>query len=152
MKTAVLDGYFSNGLLVFGSSINQQTVISKGFYLTVPSMRDASIAHLNQFHGELLNFLSAMEQQFPMQVQWGVNSDYKSVLESYKQEGPVSAGWNDYVRKSYYARFSMVSEHGALKKERLAIFFSRKCADNVKPYLNVGIHKAQMLGFISAHC
>lgn len=132
MKTAVSDGYFANGLLVFGNSINPQTVISKGFYLNVPSMRDASIDHLNQFHEELTCFLSAVDQQFCLQIQWSVNSDYKSVLESYKNSGHLSAGWNDYVRKSYYAKFSTYAENGVLKKERLALFFSKKCSDAPK--------------------
>ncbi len=131
------NGFFINDLLFFGESLSSETVLSKGFFLEFPDTRSLSINKLNELHHQIKIFLAFLGDEYSMQVQWGVNNDYQKFLENYKNIKQCDNQWSDFCRKERYFRYQSMVEEGKLRKEKLAIFLSKKCNTLPKKPLKV---------------
>jgi len=127
IKASIQDGYFSHGLIVFGTSLNRETLLAKGFYLDIPNLENASITQLNEFHDALEGFLTSIGSEHNVQIQWSVDSDYADEIENYSQQGLNANEWNKYVRYMNHGKFEHMCKSGELRKERLALFLTKKC-------------------------
>jgi hypothetical protein len=123
------NGWFVNGILFFGRSLSRSTLLAKGFYLEVPDLRGASVSFLNEFHATLASFLCTVGDEWAMQVQWSVDSDYTDLLDHYDRitESRAEHPWTYYNRKERYFRYAKAAEQGQLRRERLVIFFTKTC-------------------------
>lgn len=123
------DGFFLKGMLFWGESLSRETIVSKGVYLEPPDLSCGSVQSLCDFQDQVRIFLGLINDDMAVQVQWSVDSDYRAELERYhritleKAKNP----WTTYTRNERYARYTYLMERGLLRRERLAVFFSRKC-------------------------
>ena len=129
------DGWFLFGSLFWGESLSKQTVLSKGFYLDLPDVSSGSVNSLHRLQDQIRGMLGAvLSEGWAMQVQWSVDSDYRSVLEDYHARTERSE-MSNFAR--YYRRFTCAAlmdrmMQGTLRRERLAIFVSKKCSSGPK--------------------
>src|SRR5947209_13713887 len=71
-------------------------------------------------------------QEYQMQIQWSIDSDYRHELEEYHKEtlelrrrDPVYGQFGVLIRAERYERYKAAMEEGRLRRERLTLFFCR---------------------------
>lgn len=133
------DGWFWKDLIVFcEEEISKQTVISKGFYLDIPDISSSSSERLDELNLQLMGLLGTVDDSMAMQIQWSVDSDYHEELENYHRitKEKTTNAWSAFVRAERYGTFVGDMQRKSLRRERLAIFLSRKCSSIPKKGLH----------------
>jgi hypothetical protein len=76
--------------------------------------------------------LGILGEEFALQVQWSIDSDYHHELEAYHREtlnlrrqDPVYGQFGVLIRAERYERYRNAMEEGRLRRERLTLFFTR---------------------------
>ena len=124
------NGWFSNGLLLFcDEEIDRRTTISKGFYLDLPDQGGISSDRLEQVHFQLQGILGAISDDMALQFHWSVDADYQEELEEYHRLTQERARnrWSTFVRMERFGTFVQAVKQHRVRRERLAVFLSRKC-------------------------
>ena len=87
---------------------------------------------LNNLHEPLRILLGILGEEFALQVQWSIDSDYRHELEAYHREtlnlrrqDPVHGQFGVLIRAERYERYKTAMEEGRLRRERLTLFFTR---------------------------
>jgi type IV secretion system protein TrbE len=126
------NGFFFNDLLWFGDGATKKTAIARGFMIEPGEMTAFSVRQLNDLHERLRVLLGMLGQEYRLQVQWSIDSDYRQELEDYHKEtlelrrrDPVHGQFGVLVRAERYERYKAAMHEGRLRRERLTLFFSR---------------------------
>ena len=126
------NGFFLNDLLWFGDGASKKTAISRGFLVEPGEISAFSVTQLNNLHERLRILLGILGEEFALQVQWSIDSDYRHELETYHREtlnlrrrDPVHGQFGVLVRAERYERYKTAMEEGRLRRERLTLFFAR---------------------------
>ena len=85
MKSGAPNGYFADGLIVFGS-LEKGGTVAKGYVLQPPDLRGGSIVHLNAYQDKIRSLLAVVGEGLSAQIQWGCNGDYGQELARYYRE------------------------------------------------------------------
>ena len=126
------NGFFLNDLLWFGDGASKKTAISRGFKVEPGEISAFSVMQLNDLHERLRILLGILGEEFALQVQWSIDSDYRHELETYHREtlnlrrqDPVHGQFGVLIRAERYERYNTAMEEGRLRRERLTLFFTR---------------------------
>ena len=126
------NGFFINNLIWFGDGVSRKTAISRGFTVEPGEINAFSVRQLNALHEKLRIMLGMLGQEYHLQVQWSIDSDYRQELEQYHQETlelrrrePVYGRFGVFVRAERYERYLAAMQEGRLRRERLNLFFTR---------------------------
>jgi len=131
-RVGMPNGFFLNDLLWFGDGASKRTAISRGFVVEPSEISAFSIAQLNDLHERLRILLGILGEEYTLQIQWSIDSDYRHELETYHREtlglrrrDPVYGQFGVLIRAERYERYKAAMEAGRLRRERLTLFFSR---------------------------
>jgi type IV secretion system protein TrbE len=126
------NGFFLRDLLWFGDGVARKTPISRGFMVEPGEINAFSVGQLNDLHERLRILLGILGEEYTLQIQWSIDSDYRQELERYRREtlelrrqDPVHGQFGVLVRAERYERYRAAMEEGRLRRERLTIFFTR---------------------------
>ncbi len=135
------NGFFIDGLLWWGETLQRDVWISKGFYITPPDLSEASTSQKNSFKTMLMAFHAALGDEVHAQWHWSVTNDYYDALQRYDETTERLAHnatkWCRFVRKDRYNRAMEAMEKHELRREKLRVFLSRKI-DARLPIRSVG--------------
>jgi hypothetical protein len=108
-RTGMPNGFFLNDLLWFGDGCSNRTAISRGFMVEPGEISAFSITQLNDLHERLRILLGILGEEFALQVQWSIDSDYRHELEAYHREtlglrrdDPVYGQFGVLIRSNSY--------------------------------------------------
>ncbi|MEY2614708.1 MAG: type secretion system protein TrbE, partial [Verrucomicrobiota bacterium] len=131
-RAGMPNGFFLNDLLWFGDGAAKKTAISRGFMVEPGEISAFSVRQLNDLHERLRILLGILGEEFALQVQWSIDSDYRHELETYHREtlnlrrqDPVHGQFGVLIRAERYERYKAAMEEGRLRRERLTLFFTR---------------------------
>jgi hypothetical protein len=131
-RVGMPNGFFLNDLIWFGDGISRKTAVSRGFTVEPGEINAFSVRQLNSLHEKLRIMLGMLGQEYHLQVQWSIDSDYRRELEQYHQEtlelrrrDPVYGRFGVFVRAERYERYLAAMQEGRLRRERLNLFFTR---------------------------
>jgi hypothetical protein len=131
-RVGMPNGFFLNDLLWFGDGASKKTAISRGFMAEPGEISAFSVTQLNDLHERLRILLGILGEEFALQVQWSIDSDYRQELEAYHREtsnlrrqDPVHGQFGVLIRAERYERYKTAMEEGRLRRERLTLFFTR---------------------------
>ncbi len=131
-RVGMPNGFFLNDLLWFGDGASKKTAISRGFMVEPGEIGAFSVTQLNDLHERLRILLGILGEEFALQVQWSIDSDYRHELEMYHREtlklrrqDPVRGQFGVLIRAERYERYKAAMEEGRLRRERLTLFFTR---------------------------
>lgn len=126
------NGFFLNDLIWFGDGASKRTAVSRGFMIEPGEINAFSIMQLNDLHERLRILLGILGEEYTLQVQWSIDSDYRYELEQYHREtlnlrrnDPVHGQFGVLVRAERYERYQAAMVEGRLCRERLTLFFAR---------------------------
>jgi len=80
------NGFFINNLIWFGDGVSRKTAISRGFTVEPGEINAFSVRQLNSLHEKLRIMLGMLGQEYHLQVQWSIDSDYRRELEQYNKK------------------------------------------------------------------
>jgi hypothetical protein len=131
-RAGMPNGFFLNDLLWFGDGGSKRTAISRGFVVEPSEISAFSVAQLNDLHERLRILLGILGEEYTLQIQWSIDSDYRHELETYHREtldlrrrDPLYGRFGVLIRAERYERYKAAMEAGRLRRERLTLFFSR---------------------------
>jgi type IV secretion system protein TrbE len=126
MRTEAPDGYFGEDLIVF-EGLHRGGHVARGFEITAPDLEQADPVHHNAFEGDLVALLGALKPGWRMQVQWTNDSDFREPLRRYREATLQHAtnAWSTRQRNERFVRYSRLVDEGALRRERLRVYFTR---------------------------
>jgi type IV secretion system protein TrbE len=131
-RAGMPNGFFLNDLLWFGDGGSKKTAISRGFMVEPGEISAFSVTQLNNLHERLRILLGILGEEYALQVQWSIDSDYRQELETYHREtlnlrrqDPVHGQFGVLIRAERYERYKTAMEEGRLRRERLTLFFTR---------------------------
>lgn len=121
------NGFFFKDLLWFGEPASTQVAVSRGFYIEAPeqsTMDESMLAHLSD---RLRQIGGTLGREYTMQVKHSVGRDYRDILRMFNEETQAINGfdWQMWNRSERYHRYWDAMEAGKLRRERLAVFFTR---------------------------
>jgi type IV secretion system protein TrbE len=126
------NGFFLHNLLWFGDGGSKKTPIARGFIVEPGEQMMLSNAQLNALHEKLRMLLGFLGQEYTVQLQWSIDSDYRSELEKYhkdtlrlRREDPFFGRFGVLVRAERYERYDRAMKEGRLRRERLYVYFSK---------------------------
>ncbi len=113
------DGLFLNNLIVFPH------VASRGYTLTIPVLRYAQPAVLNQFKTAWQNFLLQLPDGMRLQIQATRENDLQTALQRYAEVTNQTANrWSRRIREERAQRYLDRLRAGTLIQQRVVIFFA----------------------------
>jgi len=131
-RVGMPNGFFLNDLLWFGDGGSKKTAISRGFMIEPGEISAFSVTQLNDLHERLRILLGVLGEEYALQVQWSIDSDYRHELEAYHREtlnlrrqDPIHGQFGVLIRAERYERYKAAMEEGRLRRERLTLFFTR---------------------------
>jgi type IV secretion system protein TrbE len=131
-RVGMPNGFFMNDLLWFGDGASKRTAISRGFIVEPGEISAFSVTQLNDLHERLRILLGILGEEFALQIQWSIDSDYRHELEAYQREtlklrrqDPIHGQFGVLIRAERYERYKAAMEEGRLRRERLTLFFTR---------------------------
>ena len=131
-RVGMPNGFFLNDLLWFGDGGSKKTAISRGFMIEPGEISAFSVTQLNDLHERLRILLGILGEEYALQVQWSIDSDYRRELEAYHREtlnlrrqDPIHGQFGVLIRAERYERYKAAMEEGRLRRERLTLFFTR---------------------------
>jgi hypothetical protein len=120
------NGYFVRDLVVF-HGLRKGCYVSKGFVIEPVDLSAAAPEHLNAFQDRLALLLSCLHDKLRLQVQWFCDSDYRSELLRYREQTERAANvWTRRCRNERFARYWQAMVDRRLRRQRLALYFSRQ--------------------------
>jgi type IV secretion system protein TrbE len=131
-RVGMPNGFFLNDLLWFGDGGSKKSAISRGFMIEPGEISAFSVTQLNDLHERLRILLGVLGEEYALQVQWSIDSDYRHELEAYHREtlnlrrqDPIHGQFGVLIRAERYERYKAAMEEGRLRRERLTLFFTR---------------------------
>jgi hypothetical protein len=131
-RAGMPNGFFLNDLLWFGDGGSKKTAISRGFIVEPGEISAFSVTQLNDLHERLRILLGILGEEYALQVQWSIDSDYRHELGAYHREtlnlrrqDPIHGQFGVLIRAERYERYKTAMEEGRLRRERLNLFFTR---------------------------
>ena len=128
-RVGMPNGFFLNDLLWFGDGASKRTAISRGFIVEPGEISAFSVTQLNDLHERLRILLGILGEEFALQIQWSIDSDYRHELEAYHREtlklrrqDPIHVQFGVLIRAERYERYKAAMEEGRLRRERLTLF------------------------------
>ncbi|AWI09630.1 hypothetical protein [Ereboglobus luteus] len=133
MKTAAPNGYFAEGLLIYGT-LEKGGIASKGFLLQPPDLRGGSVAQLNAYQDKIRSLLAALGDGMRAQLQWTCNCDYRQELTRYHRETErVKHPHIRQIRTERFERYWQRMHRRDLRREQLVLFISTNLDASVPP-------------------
>jgi hypothetical protein len=125
MRVEPVDGYFGENVIVF-EGLHRGGFISRGFEITAPDLENADPVHHNALESDLIALLTVLKPGQRMQVQWDVGGNYRSALLRYRAKTNELAtnAWTQRVRNEIFVRGWEMDQSGALRRERLRLYFT----------------------------
>src|SRR5688572_25492076 len=125
MKVEPVDGYFGENVIVF-EGLHRGGFIARGFEITAPDLENADPVHHNALESDLVALLTMLKPGQRMQVQWDVGGSYRSALLRYRAKTNELAtnDWTQRVRNEIFVRGWEMDQSGALRRERLRLYFT----------------------------
>jgi hypothetical protein len=130
-RCAMPNGFFLNDMLVFGG-LSAKTAVARGFSIEPGEINAWSNAELNRIHDQLARLLRMLGQEYNLQVQWSIDSDYRVELEQYhaktmeiRRTDPINGKFGILARAERYERCLKAMHEGRLRRERLTFFFCK---------------------------
>jgi type IV secretion system protein TrbE len=125
MRVEATDGFFGENMIVF-EGLHRGGFISRGFDVTAPDLEHADPVHHNAFESDLVALLSVLKPGWRMQVQWTNDSDFRRPLQRYREDTikHSSNAWSTRQRNERFVRYWRQVEDGALRRERLRLYFT----------------------------
>jgi hypothetical protein len=131
-RSGMPNGFFLNDLIWFGDGASKKTAISRGFIVEPGEINAFSVQQLNDLHERLRILLGILGEEYALQIQWSIDSDYRYELKQYHREtldirrrDPICGQFGVLIRAERYERFKQAMEEGRLRRERLTLFFTR---------------------------
>lgn len=125
------NGFFVNDLILQGKSLSKETYLSKGVTIEIPDTRSADVATLVAIKEQINYLLAFMGDDYAMQVNWSVSSDYHSQLQKFHADtlkyDKGGTRWGSFHRHERFTRYMRDMELGHLRRERVRIYLGRKC-------------------------
>jgi hypothetical protein len=124
------DGWFADDLLWFDSGLSPATILARGAAVELPDLKSADEATREAYYEALGSFFCQLGEDEAVQFQWRVDADYHAELETYQRqtEDAEAKGWCRAVRDERYARYRRLEASGLLRRERLEVYLSKRCA------------------------
>lgn len=123
------NGFFFKNLLWFGEPASTQVAVSRGFYVYAPEQSTMSYSMLAHLSDRLRQIGRILGHEYTMQVRYSVGRDLRDILRAYNEETLNIQGpnhyWQIWNRSERYHRYWDAMEAGKLRRERLAVFFTR---------------------------
>ncbi len=128
MRSAAPNGFFAEGLMIFGPP-GKGGVASKGYVLQPPDLRGGSIAYLNAYQEKIRGLLANLGDGMRAQFQWTCNCDYRQELTRYFRETEkVTHPHLRRVRTERFQRYWDRMHRRDLRREQLVMFISTEIA------------------------
>lgn len=129
-ETQPPNGWFESDLLWFDSGLTPATVVARGASVRLPDLKSADEATREAYYEALGSFFCQIGEDEAVQFQWRVDADYDAELEAYRRQTETmgATGWCRLAREERYARYRERQANGQLRRERLEIFLSKRCA------------------------
>jgi type IV secretion system protein TrbE len=165
-RSEMPNGFFLNNLLWFGDGGSAKTAISRGFIVEPGEMMTCSNSELNTLHEKLRMLLGFLGQEYTVQIQWSIDSDYRQELEKYHAEtlklrrvDPYYGKFGVLIRGERYERYKRAMEEERLRRERLYVYFSRildtrpkkPLRDLAQYYFSLSERESQSLAEFGSH-
>ena len=116
MKAAP-NGYFTQGLLVFGA-LEKGGTAARGYILQPPDLRGGSVSQLNAYQDKIRGLLSQLGPGMQAQFQWTCNCDYKKELTRYFRETERAAHPHiKHIRTERFQRYWDRMHNRELRRE-----------------------------------
>ncbi len=124
------DGWFESDLLWFDSSLTPATILARGAAIELPHLKSADQGTRDAYYEALGGLFCQLGETEAVQFQWRVDADYHAELEAYRRQTTAKKadGWCRAVRDERYARYREFQATGRLRRERLEIYLTRRCA------------------------
>jgi hypothetical protein len=132
VRNGMPNGFFLNDLIWFGDGASKRTAVSRGFMVEPGEINAFSVAQLNELHERLRILLGILGEEYTLQIQWSIDSDYRHELEQYhrntldlRRNDPIHGQFGVLVRAERYERYTAAMAEGRLRRERLTLYFTR---------------------------
>ncbi|MCB1120616.1 MAG: hypothetical protein KJT03_03635 [Verrucomicrobiae bacterium] len=155
MSSSAPNGWFADGLLIFGS-LEHGCTVSKGFFMETPDLRGASVSIRNDYKRKIQLLLNSVGSSETMQVQWTCNHDYRLPLTQYYQD-TLDNCQDEYVKAIRNERFTRYWSRmlaRKLRREHLVVFIScrmEKYSGNLKTKRGLRKFYDAQLNSLKAH-
>lgn len=127
--TPIPDGHLAADLILLNGP-RSGGVVSKGFWINLLPLHNASNAQRNQYSESLRQLFRFLPANYRLQVIWYSDSDYRAVLESYQTVTKVTANpVSRSLRDSHHRRAVEQMTRRILRRERVAIVLGRTLED-----------------------
>ena len=125
MRVEPPDGYFGEDMIVF-EGLHRGGFVSRGFEITAPDLEQADPVHHNALESDLVALLSVLKPDWRMQIQWTNDSDFRKPLNRYREDTVKHSTneWSTRQRNERFVRYSRLVDEGALRRERLRLYFT----------------------------
>ena len=126
------DGWITHDLVAW-NELDRRGAVAAGFTLDVPDLRQASERALDAFHAANRQFLHSLDESTRAQIRWSVTSDYRDELLAYRDVTDrlcEPESWAAIARNERFTRYWQAMQAGQLRRERLALFLSKRIAMN----------------------
>lgn len=125
MRVEPVDGYFGENVIVF-EGLHRGGFIARGFEVTAPDLENADPVHHNALESDLVALLTVLKPGQRMQVQWDNSGSFRSALLKYRAKTNELAAnpWTQRVRNEIFVRGWEMDASGALRRERLRLYFT----------------------------
>jgi type IV secretion system protein TrbE len=125
MRLEPIDGYFGENVIVF-EGLHRGGFISRGFEITAPDLENADPVHHNALESDLVALLAVLKPGQRMQVQWDNSGNFRSALLKFRAKTAELATnpWTQRVRNEIFVRGWEMDQSGALRRERLRLYFT----------------------------
>jgi hypothetical protein len=130
MMGGIPNGWFLEGLLWWGETLQREVWVSKGFVIDCPDLSEASSGCRNAVKTMIMAFHGAMGDDYHCQWRWSVNNDYDEAIDRYAGVTDSirsrSSRWCRFNRMDRTDRYNKKMDEGGLRRERLEVFLSHK--------------------------
>ena len=144
MATDCPNGFFRNGLLVYGQGLDPFVPgwVAKGFVVECPDRANASDQFNVDFHAQVRRLLQMLGGQYRMQLCWSVDSNYQYELVEYARETERDCpdAYPRQIRTATFLKFHDAMERRELRREHLHLYVSKKITARA-PIFASSIHK-----------
>lgn len=128
-KQSVPNGFFVEDLIVYGG-LEKGSVVSKGFRVQPPCLRNANTNDREIYKEKLRQLLQTVVEPLHLQVQWSCNSNYTKELRKYQEatERCTEAAIR-HIRNAKFLYFWEKQTRRQLRREELVLFATIRVDD-----------------------
>lgn len=124
MNAGAPNGYFADGLLLFGG-LEPGSRAAKGYRLQTHDQRGAGIAQLNAFQDKVRAVLANLDEGLHAQLQWSCNGDYGPDFARFESDtGRIAHPRIKHVRRRTLRREVDRARCRELRREEVVLFLS----------------------------